>query len=210
MRVYDVSKPDTLSLVWSYAMSNTDGIVAYVQGDLIYLAAYPAGLAILSQTTHALLLGTFASPEIGLGVAAAGNYAYITDAISGFAAIDVSRPEQPMRADTLAGGQFGGGIAIDGRLAFWADGENGLRVVDLTDPANLAEQEKFAPSGTFAVRVALQDELIYLASGDVLEQGASILNGVHVLHNEFVSAVYQSTPLAVPSFVLHQNYPNPF
>lgn len=210
LKVYDVSRPDTLNFVWSYSVSNMDGFDVFVLGNLVYLAVPKSGLHLLHKTTHNLE-GLFPSPEIGFGVSVKENYAYITDT-RGFIALDVSNPQNPVEVDTLAGSgnsEFGGGITILGNYAYFADAHNGLRIIDLSDPSNLREIDTFFQDRIFAVRSALKDTLVYLASGN-WEQPGDFDNGVYILRNDFATSVRETPGPSPQSFVLKQNYPNPF
>ncbi|MGH7453430.1 MAG: T9SS type A sorting domain-containing protein, partial [bacterium] len=145
----------------------------------------------------------------GIGVAATEGYAYISDAARGFIAIDIRDPQKPVAVDSLAGSALGGGIAIAGKIAYWADGENGLRVIDISNPLDLRERTRFQQDSLFAVRAALKDSLIYLASGS-LDGGGNVVNGVHILRNDFATGVREPSAPAPTVFELKQNHPNPF
>lgn len=210
LSVYDASKPDTLAFSWFFSTNQFgDGISVFVFENLIYLTANSGGLFIINSATRDLE-GMLTSADASLGVAANEDHAFFTDDVLGLIAVDVSNPQAPVSVDTLNGnGEFAGDVSLSRDFLYYCDGQNGLRVIDVSDPLTLLQRDSFAPDRIFAIRVALHDSLVYLASGDFEESG-DFLNGVFILKNDFSTSIQEATSLVPVSFVLTQNFPNPF
>lgn len=210
LSVFDATRPDTLVFDWAFNSNNFgDGIDTFVFDNQVYLPVNNTGLFIIDKNTHDLL-GTVPSPSPSIGVAANQKFAFFTDMALGLIAVDVADVQNPVAVDTLAGnGNFSGDVVLQGSRTFFCDGSNGLRVVDISDPAHLSETTSFVTVDILAVRVVLQDSVIYLASGDP-DAGGSFFNGVFLLRNDFPTAVRGEDVLPPGEFVLLPNYPNPF
>ena len=210
LSVFDATRPDTLVFDWFFNSNNFgDGIDAFVFADRVYLPVNNTGLFIIDKTTHTLL-STVPSPAPSIGVAAKQDVAFFTDDALGLVAVNVANARNPVPVDTLAGnGNFGGDVVLQGSHAFFCDGQNGLRVIDVSEPTHLNETTSFVTGNIFAIRVARQDSIIYLASGD-LDAGTNFFNGIFLLKNDFSTAVRGEDVLPPKKFVLRQNFPNPF
>ena len=209
LSVFDASKPDTLTADWFFNSNNFgDGIDTFVFENRIYLPVNRTGLFIINKETHELM-GTVSSPSPSIGVAANQDAAFFTDDALGLVAVNVANAQNPVPVDTLAGnGNFGGDIVLQGSRAFFCNGQNGLRVIEISDATHLDETTAFVTGNIFATRVALQDSVIYLASGE--DADVNFFNGVFLLKNDILTAVRGEDVLPPEEFVLRQNYPNPF
>ncbi len=208
--VFDAKDAENPTLLWDYDTDNMygDAIDISVRNDLAYVNVHNTGLFIINKGSRTLE-GIFSSSQIGVGIAATESYAYISDAARGFVAIDVRDPQKPIAVDSLTGSALGGGIVVAGKTAYWADGENGLRVIDISNSLDLRERTRFQQDSLFAFRAALKDSSIYLASGS-LDGGGNVVNGVHILRNDFATGVREPIAPSPTVFELRQNHPNPY
>ncbi len=210
LNVYDVSKPDSLKLVWGYHTSSVygDAIEVFVDKNLIYATVLNTGLFIFNKATRELQ-DIFPSREIAIGIAANDVYAYISDTARGFIVVEVSDPKHLVTADSLVGSHLGGGITIGGHYAYFADGSNGLRVIDISNPRDIKEVFTFKRNALSTTRVALKGPLVFLASGDFLDIG-NIVKGLYILRNDYIIVVEDELTFSPRTYALEQNYPNPF
>lgn len=210
LSVYDATKPDTLVFSW-FVNTNQfgDGLSVFATPDLVALTVYTSGLYLIDHASQGVS-GILSVPDIGLGVVANDRNAFSTDEVNGLIAVDITNPANPVALDSLSGSvELGGGLALANDFVYWCAGQNGLKVVDISQPSKLQEKASFAPSQIFAIRAALTDTLIFLATGDLPETGG-FKNGVYILKNELVTSVASQESTAPDDFVLAQNYPNPF
>jgi hypothetical protein len=113
-----------------------------VVGDLAYVAASSAGLAIYNVVDQAnpVLLGVADTPQTCLNVAVDGNYAYVTDWWGpGFCVVDVSDPAAPEVVGTAGGtpNPFYVNVAVvKPDTVFVIDNHYGVRMVDVSDPTD--------------------------------------------------------------------------
>ena len=122
----------------------TPGDVA-VQGDYAYVAAEAAFTVIdISDPAFPAQVGSWDTPGIAFGVAAAGAYAYVADAEEGLRVIDISDPAAPVEVgfwDTPGEAQ---GVAVAGGYVYLADCGWGL--VIFPEYGNGGPQADFAAS----------------------------------------------------------------
>ena len=140
----------------------TPGDVA-VQGDYAYVAAEAAFTVIdISDPAFPAQVGSWDTPGIAFGVAAAGAYAYVADAEEGLRVIDISDPAAPVEVGSWDTPGCAHGVAVAGGYAYVADGYGGLRVIDISDPAAPVEVGFWDTPGE-AQGVAVAGGYVYLA-----------------------------------------------
>ena len=142
----------------------TPGDVA-VQGDYAYVAAEAAFTVIdISDPAFPAQVGSWDTPGIAFGVAAAGAYAYVADAEEGLRVIDISDPAAPVEVGSWDTPGCAHGVAVAGGYAYVADGYGGLRVIDISDPAAPMEVGSCdTPDAAWGVAVA--GGYAYMADG---------------------------------------------
>ena len=72
---------------------------------------------------------------MSLGVAVAGNYAYVADGYNGLVIVDVRNPVAPTLKGSYDTAGYSLGVAVAGKYAYVADRENYLVIVDVSNPA---------------------------------------------------------------------------
>jgi len=137
-----------------------------------------------TPTSAALTLkGSYNTAGSSVGVAVAGNYAYVADGSNGLVIVDVTNPAAP----TLKGGYDTAGdskdVAVAGKYAYVADGSNGLVIVDVTNPAAPTLKGSYNTAGD-SWGVALAGNYAYVADDsnglvivDVTNPAAPALKG---------------------------------
>jgi len=74
------------------------------------------------------------TPGSVMGVAIAGDYAFLSDGMSGLQVVDISDPDSPVIVGSADTPGFALNVAVDGDFAFVADGAMGLQVIDISAP----------------------------------------------------------------------------
>jgi hypothetical protein len=195
--VVDVSQPASPRVVGSYNMGRIATDVVVVD-DTIYVtdgecefgaAACWGDMLVLdsSDPETPTLLGVYSLTGIeaefptdrswfGSGVAALGNYAYVTGGTyyppqpsgeHGLRVVDVSSPTLPttigvLKADADVVPWSGHGVTVVGNYAYVAAGDSGLRIVDVSRPAFPVEVGFYEMSG--ALDVEAIDGYAYVAA----------------------------------------------
>jgi len=83
-------------------------------------------------------VGAVDTPEYALGVAVAGDYAYVADYGSGLLVINISVPESSAIVGAVDTPGDALGVAIAGNYAYVADYGSGLQVIDISVPESPA------------------------------------------------------------------------
>ena len=83
----------------------------------------------ISDPTNPVPAGSCDTPGNALGVAVAGDYAYVADYASGLQVIDISDPTNPVAAGSCDTPGTAYDVAIAGDYAYVADAESGLQVI---------------------------------------------------------------------------------
>jgi hypothetical protein len=112
-----------------------------LQGQYAYVGIGPR-LVILDISTPATptLVGqTSVLPDIVLGVAGSGTYAYIADGTGGLRIINVSNPVSPTETGFYTSTWSAQELVVRGNYAYIAAGSAGLRVLSISDPAHPTE-----------------------------------------------------------------------
>jgi hypothetical protein len=135
-----------------------------IVGSLAYVAS-DTGLSVLDLTTPTapVLVGSFTTPNGALGVAVAGDRAYLAVGVDGIDVLDVSSPASPMLlgAFDTPGGALKVAMANDAAIV--ADSE-AVVVVDVADPASPTLVGSYAATGT-VWDVEYADGYAYVAAG---------------------------------------------
>ena len=101
------------------------------------------------------LVGTYDTPGSALGVAVAGDLAFVADAASGLRIISIANPASPSLVGFYNTPGFAFGVAVDGDLAFIADVASGLRIISIANPASPSPVGFYdTPGNAFGVAVA--------------------------------------------------------
>lgn len=161
-----------------------------VEGDLAYVAAGSAGLAVYDVTDPAepVLLGMADTPYFAMDVDLDGDHAYVADWHSpGFCVVDVSDPHAPAlvgsEGNTSYPNYWKVAVAVPDTV-YVIDHYVGVRVVDVTDPAN-PDLIGLIPIGGYSWDLEVQDGYLYVADD---------VNGVHVF--DMSASVLNPTPVS--------------
>ncbi len=147
-------------------------------GETVYLAAYEAGLHIISATEpkRPRLLGSLALADRARGVAVLAGVALVTTESQGLVAIDVSDPAQPKEVGRIA--LVGGGrkVEIEGPYAIVTDGELGVNLIDVSDPQRPQWRDRYVPPVATVNNIAasLHGEYVYVG----VDPGALLVLGI--------------------------------
>ena len=112
------------------------------------------------------LVGTYNTPGRALGVAVAGNYAYVADGETGLRVINVSNPAAPAQIGFYDTTGMANDVAVVGNYVYVADGLSGLRVVNVSNPASPTEVGSYViPGGSeaYAQGIAVVGNYAYVA-----------------------------------------------
>lgn len=82
------------------------------------------------------LAGSYDSPGNALGVAIAGNFAFVADGSDGLRIVDILDPAAPVSAGSYDTPGHANNVAISGNYAFIADSYNGLVSIDISTPGS--------------------------------------------------------------------------
>ena len=104
------------------------------------------------------------SVNVALGVAVAGDYAYVADGDSnnggGLKIINMADPANPTLTGSLALGSNTAKIAVNGNYAYVADRSYGLYIVDVSNPASPVQVSSVDTGETLSI--AARDNYLYL------------------------------------------------
>ena len=135
-QIVDVSDPDSPQLRGS--LSSKGGSDIAVAGDYAYVVSghYLRIIHIVNPDAP-VLVGQYSLPSgaMASGVAVDGNYAYIATGNRGLWIIDVSSPNNPVKAGSLTFSSWLYDVAVAGRYAYLAN-TDALRIVDVSQPSN--------------------------------------------------------------------------
>ncbi|MBI5359165.1 MAG: hypothetical protein HZA48_01120 [Planctomycetes bacterium] len=137
LQIIDSSDPSTIigacdTPNWAYGLT--------VSGNYAYVAdGYSGGLVIIdvSNPFIPVITGSLTTPgESAVSVFVQGNYAYLTNLLSGMQIIDITNKSAPVLAGTFDSAGFAYDVFVSGNYAYIADGSySGLVVVNITDPS---------------------------------------------------------------------------
>lgn len=86
--------------------------------------------------SNPIKVGSYPVPSYVMGVAVAGNYAYLAAYEAGLRIIDISNPVNPVEVGNYdASGNYNYEISVLGNYAYIADFGGYFRVIDVSDPA---------------------------------------------------------------------------
>ncbi len=184
VRIINVADPASPVEVGAYTgPSFAHAVVA--RENLVYLASGD-GLQVIdvSDPTAPIEVGTNDTLGNALGVAVAGNFAYVVVNYGGLQVLDVANPAQPVVVGTCAtpGGTYG--LAVAGNYAYVADGGGGLRVINTEDPTTPVEVNAYN-TPAWSWNVAVVERYAYVATQ---------AGGLVILH--FVGGGYNVPPNA--------------
>jgi hypothetical protein len=105
------------------------------------VAAYSSGLRIVnvSDPSNPVEIGFCSTPNIALGVAVSGSYAYVAAHSAGLRVIDVSDPSNPVEVGHCDTPGNALNVVVSGTYAYVANSVQGVRVVSISDPSNPTE-----------------------------------------------------------------------
>ena len=145
-----------------------------VQGDYAYIGVGPRLVVLdISNPANPTMVGrTEVLPDVMIGVAVAGNYAYVADYDAGLRIINVSDPAAPTEAGFYDTPGSARGVAVAGNYAYIADGGGGLRIINVSNPVAPTEAGFYDTPGS-AWDVAMAGNYAYVADYDA---GLRIIN----------------------------------
>lgn len=181
----DVADPDSPVHVGAYQAPGVAHAVAFAE-DHLFLAAGDLYTLDVRNPATPLLEGHY---EISnsltslTDVAAAGDYAYITEPRDwdgtqffggGLRVLDISDPAIPAGRGFYDSPGWPNAVDIAGNYAYLADGQpGGLRIVDISDPSEPSQVGAYSDTHTYITDVAVAGDYAYLADPNM---GLRIIN----------------------------------
>ncbi|MBD3352199.1 MAG: hypothetical protein GF364_11990 [Candidatus Lokiarchaeota archaeon] len=104
------------------------------------------------------------TPSNATSVAVEGNYAFVTDNVSGLYVIDIVDPENPVISGICDTSGNALDLKVSGDIVFVADGPDGLKIINTTDPFNPVIIGSCDTAGT-AYSVDVSGNVAYIADG---------------------------------------------
>jgi hypothetical protein len=185
LQIIDVSIPAAPVIIGRYETPDGvpgTGTTVILSGDYAYLADGYRGLLIINiaDPVNPSLAGTFNNTAYIMGVALAGNLAYITanfisDSEYGqLQAIDISDPANPTFVDGVSYGFSDYGVSISGDYAYVGANTYGMGIFNISNPGHptfAGAYDVLAPGSV--KRTFATDTLAFFANG---EGGFMMLN----------------------------------
>jgi len=181
--VLDISGESPIT-TWVQADGKAGGL--YLEGDMVYMAAFGEGLQIFDISTPDLpvLISSLETPGNAWDVWVKDGFAYIADFHSGMTVIDVSSPAEPRYIGTTTwvdGYQSAEIIRGEGNTVYIAAGSRGFITIDISDPLQPVVTSIYRPIRiAYAEGLAVRDGIVYLAVGSEFLKISSIENGLHI------------------------------
>jgi hypothetical protein len=170
----------------------TGRILAYPGAAALLIAHLVAAPSVRAEchdySEHLHWIASLPDPGGVMGVAIAGDYAYVAASDSGMYVVDISDPHQPVRAARADTPGSASDIAIGNGYAYIADLFSGLQIIDIRDPIHpvlVAGLDTALP----AVSVAVAGPAVYVGEANLPFYGSSRL--------EVVDATLPAAPEAV-------------
>lgn len=110
------------------------------------------------------VVGGWDSPGVAMGVAVAGDHAFLADGLFGLQIVSIADPENPFLAGTYNTHGSAMDVAVAGNYAFVADGGSGLRIVNIADPTAPTAAGLYDTPGS-AYAVVVYGDYAYVADG---------------------------------------------
>ncbi len=148
------------------------------RGDTAYLAAYDAGLHIISVSDpeRPQLLSSLPLDDRARGVAVVDGVALVATETQGLAVVDVTDPTLPGVIGRIA--LVGGGrkVEVAGDYAVVTDGEMGVNLIDVSNPRQPQWRDRYAPpfASVNAVAASLRGEFVYVG----VDPGSLLVLGI--------------------------------
>lgn len=140
-----------------------------VSGNYAYVASYAVGgleVVDISEPENPTWIAWYDTPGHAVGVAVAGDHAYVGDGGSGLLVIDVSDPMNPEFEYNYDTHGLARGVAVAGQYACVADGHSGLHLIDVADPMRPAPPVGGIGTNGGAYSVAVAGNIAYVADRD--------------------------------------------
>lgn len=139
LQIVDLTDPDAPSTVGGVATFDSAVEVEFY-GDYVVVCDLSNALHIIdvSDPANPVITGTLPLTEIplGLAIAEAEGYAYLSLNWLGLMIVDISDPAAPVEVNTLYDLWMPGDIVVDYPRVYVADGQYGLQIFDMSDPYN--------------------------------------------------------------------------
>jgi parallel beta-helix repeat protein len=165
---------------------------AVLQGNYIYVADEVClsifDISVPADIRNVAQLQLNASGQGVLGVAVAGNYAYIADAMAGVRMVDVSIPSSPQLVGTFVTSAYNATVAVSGDRLYAGNNDGTIQVVDVSDPAHPSELGRYRNPGAVNGLTVVGNQL-YVSDGG---------GGIQILDISNPSAVTLSASLDTP------------
>lgn len=126
----------------------------------------------LEQVPNPTLVSDLGLASYSYDVYVDGNYAYITDGVSGLKIINVSNPSNPQQVGSLDTTGYARKVVVSGNYAYVADGTAGLKIIDVTSKTNPTLAASYSTGG-ICRSVFVSGSYAYLAIGS---KGIKIIN----------------------------------
>ncbi len=141
LNLYDVSDPDSPTLLSRTATTYTDPEDVGLLGDHAYVAIRNRGIRIIDISNLAQPAGvtTFVIPTNRSDVVTLtirGELAYVANGTFGLCILDLQNRTNPAVVGSLALTGIAASVHLDGNKAYIPSWDGGVHIVDVTDPAN--------------------------------------------------------------------------
>jgi hypothetical protein len=159
-----------------------------------------SGFTILNISSRPLEVGSCDTPGTAVGVAIAGNSAYLANEEAGLRILDISDLTHPAEVSFFNTPDSAKDVKLAGSYAYIAGGTSGLRVVDISNSANPAEVGFYDTPGKAESLVVLGN-YAYIADN---ESGLRVLDVSNPAHP--IEVGFYDTPGKALDVVVEGNY----
>jgi hypothetical protein len=134
--VYDLAVPTAPPVVGSCELGAYSCYSHALDGDIAYVATYERGVHIVNVASPVspYEIGTLGTSQTALGIAIAGNTAFVGDYSAGLLGYDVTNPSAPVPIASVPGS--GAGVALWGGYLLYSDPGRGVEIFDIDVPAS--------------------------------------------------------------------------
>ena len=165
--VLDLADPGVPAPVAVLSAATSSSGVAFMAG-LLYVTDWHSGLHVVLPELPPTI-GSIDTWGSAIDVAVANSHIFIADVSGGMKVFDISDPTSPVLADSLAWDYPAVGIGVAGSHAYvgcgWFGDAGSLEIVDIVDPANLVPVGTLPFPAEFAMDIAIEGTIVYLANG---------------------------------------------
>jgi len=164
-----------------------------------------------ADSLNVRLIGSCGTPDMAIGVAVSGNYAYVADEDSGLRVFSVADPSHPVEVGHCVTPGRAWRVTVDGEYAHVADDTGGLRIISVADPAYPTEVGYYDTLGC-ARDVAVMGDHAYVADYPDGLRVISVADPTHPVEVGYCETPGDARGVAVDgdyAYVADFDYPHP-